>query len=136
MRTGVIGGTLGYQLLHHLGRRVARGVDPCDGSAYRHRSKVEALFGRRIWTALAGRVVIDFGCGEGAEAVEIARRGARRVIGIDVRPHALARAVDGPPVDRRVRPREVHPLEHAAVRGLRAEPEKLRAQLASRPQEA
>jgi len=92
MRTGVVGGTLGYQLLHHLGRRVARGVDPCDGSAYRHRSKVEALFGRRIWTALAGRVVIDFGCGEGAEAVEIARRGARRVIGIDVRPHALARA--------------------------------------------
>ncbi len=92
MRTGVVGGTLGYRLLHHLGRRVARGVHRCDGSAYQHCSKVEALFGPRIWTALAGRVVIDVGCGEGTEAIEAARRGARRVIGIDVRPHVLERA--------------------------------------------
>ena len=41
---------------------------------------------------MAGRVVIDFGCGEGAEAIEIARRGARRVIGIDIRPNLLERA--------------------------------------------
>jgi SAM-dependent methyltransferase len=92
MNTGVVGGTLGYRLLHHFGHQAARGSHRCDGSAYRHRSKVEALFGPQIWTALAGRVVIDFGCGEGAEAIELARRGARRVIGIDIRPIALERA--------------------------------------------
>lgn len=92
MKTGFVGGTLSYRLLHHFGRQAARGSHRCDGSAYQHRSKVEALFGPQIWTALAGRVVIDFGCGEGAEAIEIAQRGARRVIGIDVRPHVLERA--------------------------------------------
>jgi SAM-dependent methyltransferase len=92
MRTGVVGGAIGYQLLRRLGRRVASGMDPCDGSAYEDRSKVEALFGPAIWKALAGRVVVDFGCGDGTEAIEIARHGARRVIGIDVRPAALARA--------------------------------------------
>lgn len=92
MRTGVVGSTLAYRLLHHLGRQVAQGADPCDGSAYRDRSKIEALFGPQIWTALAGKAVIDFGCGEGAEAIEAAQHGARRVVGIDVRPRALERA--------------------------------------------
>ena len=92
MKTGFVGGTLGYRFLRYLGRQVAQGSHPCDGTAYRHRSKVEALFGPQIWMALAGRVVIDFGCGEGTEAIEAARRGARRVIGIDIRPNALERA--------------------------------------------
>jgi len=92
MRTGFIGGTVGYQILRYLGRQAARGDHPCDGSAHRGRSKVEARFGPQIWTALAGRVVLDFGCGEGAEAIEVARRGARRVIGIDIRPKVLALA--------------------------------------------
>jgi SAM-dependent methyltransferase len=91
MRTGVIGGTMGYRLLQRLGRRVAAGVDPC-GNAESHRGKLEMLFGSPIWGALAGRVVIDFGCGDGGEAIEIARHGARRVIGIDVRREALERA--------------------------------------------
>ena len=92
MKTGFVGGMLGYRFLRYVGRQVARGSHPCDGSAYRNSSKIEALFGPRIWTALAGRVVIDYGCGEGAEAVEVARRGARRVIGIDIRPNVLERA--------------------------------------------
>jgi SAM-dependent methyltransferase len=92
MRTGVIGGHVGYELLRRLGRQVAAGNDPCDGSAYRDRSKVETLFGPRIWATLAGRVVVDFGCGDGSEAIEIARHGARRVIGIDVRRAVLERA--------------------------------------------
>jgi SAM-dependent methyltransferase len=92
MRTGVIGGAMGYRLLRRLGRQVAAGVDPCDGSAYSDRSKVETLFGSGIWGSLAGRVVIDFGCGDGSEAIEIARHGARQVIGIDVRHAALERA--------------------------------------------
>ncbi|MBZ5632294.1 MAG: methyltransferase domain-containing protein [Acidobacteriia bacterium] len=35
------------------------------------------------------KIVIDFGCGEGADAVEMAGRGARRVIGIDIREDIL-----------------------------------------------
>jgi len=92
MRTGVVGGTLGYRLLRYLGRQAARGSHRCDRHAYGGRAKVEARFTPQIWSALAGRVVIDFGCGEGAEAIEIARRGARRVIGIDIRPNLLERA--------------------------------------------
>ena len=53
-------------------------------------SKLAAYFGDRIWPELTGRTVIDFGCGKGADALEIARRGARRVIGVDVRTEALA----------------------------------------------
>lgn len=92
MRTGFVGSTLGYRLLHYLGRQAAQGSHRCDRHAYGGRAKVEVRFAPQIWSALAGRVVIDFGCGEGAEAIEIARRGARRVIGIDIRPNLLERA--------------------------------------------
>lgn len=88
---GVIGGTLGYQLLKRInpgGRR-----DACGGGAYRNRSKIETLFGARIWDELADKVVFDFGCGTGEETVEIARRGrARKVIGIDIRESVLEKA--------------------------------------------
>ncbi|MFY9554641.1 MAG: class I SAM-dependent methyltransferase [Blastocatellia bacterium] len=55
----------------------------CDGSAYSGRSKMEVLFGPTIWSELKGKVVVDFGCGSGVEAIEIAQRGALRVIGLE-----------------------------------------------------
>lgn len=57
----------------------------CDGSAYTGRSKIDVLFGPNIWKEFEDKVVIDFGCGAGVEAVEIAQHGARRVIGIEMR---------------------------------------------------
>jgi predicted RNA methylase len=45
---------------------------------------------------LAGRVVIDFGRGESAEAIEVAQRWARRVTGIDIRPNVLDVTGSGP----------------------------------------
>jgi SAM-dependent methyltransferase len=54
------------------------------GGAYAGRSKVEALLGSTIWDQVRGRTVIDFGCGPGAEAIELAQRGARHVYGIDI----------------------------------------------------
>ena len=48
--------------------------------------------GDEFFTKIAGEIVIDFGCGEGAEAVEMARRGARLVIGIDIREEVLQAA--------------------------------------------
>lgn len=92
MKAGFVGGSLGYRLLRYLGRQAARGNHRCDSRLHRHGDKLEARFGPQIRTAVAGRVVIDFGCGEGAEAIEVARRGARRVIGIDIRPHLLERS--------------------------------------------
>jgi SAM-dependent methyltransferase len=64
----------------------------CDGSAYQGRSKLEVLLGPRIWTEIAEKLVIDFGCGAGGEAVEMAQRGARRVIGIEIRESFIAEA--------------------------------------------
>jgi SAM-dependent methyltransferase len=87
--SGFIGGSLGYHLLRRVGRKAAReGV--CDGSAYQERSKLEVLFGPGVWDVLADKTVVDFGCGIGAEAIDMATRGkARRVVGIDIREDLL-----------------------------------------------
>jgi len=88
---GVIGGTAGYLLLKRLGRRMAE----TDGGApaiYRQHSKLEVLFGPDVWTHAAGRTVLDYGCGTGDEAIQLARHGARRVIGLDIRDEVLEEA--------------------------------------------
>lgn len=52
--------------------------------------KLEALFDPTIWEQVAGKVVLDFGCGIGDEALEIACHGAKQVIGLDIREDFLA----------------------------------------------
>lgn len=89
MQAGFIGGWVGYRLCRWMGAKAARGEGYCSGGGYRGRSKLEVMFGPEIWTELAGKVVIDFGCGPGQEAIEIARHGARRVIGLDIRQRVL-----------------------------------------------
>ena len=87
---GVIGGTLGYTLL----TRIA----PCEESgglmtdAYANTSKLQALLGEDFFDEIQGKTVLDFGCGPGAEAIELAERGARRVIGVDIRESFLETA--------------------------------------------
>ena len=87
---GIIGGTLGYYLLRLISKNGETGY--CDGSVYIGRSKIEILFGPQIWTELAGKVVLDFGCGTGEHAIEIAQRGAQKVIGLDIRENVLKEA--------------------------------------------
>lgn len=53
------------------------------------KSKLDTLFGRELVSRIVGRLVIDFGCGDGLEAIDLARRGAKRVIGIDNREEIL-----------------------------------------------
>ena len=79
---GIIGGTVGYQLLRRIGKDGT--VELTDGSSYADRSKTEALLGKQIWNEIAGQVVIDFGCSTGGAAIEMAQRCARKVIGIDI----------------------------------------------------
>jgi SAM-dependent methyltransferase len=87
---GVIGGALGYHLLRRISSDGETGY--CDGSAYQGVSKIETLLGKRVWEETKDKVVIDFGCGDGEDAVEVAQRGAARVIGLDIRERALANA--------------------------------------------
>jgi SAM-dependent methyltransferase len=60
--------------------------------AYEGKSKLEALLGRQFLNGISGKSIIDFGCGDGSEAVELARKGASRVIGIDIRESVLQSA--------------------------------------------
>ncbi len=84
-------------MLASLEYRIPKRVFPAppdwaDGRAYEGKSKLGVLLGEDFFSQAAGKTVIDFGCGEGADAVEIASRGAERVFGIDIRPEVLERA--------------------------------------------
>jgi ubiquinone/menaquinone biosynthesis C-methylase UbiE len=59
---------------------------------YEGQGKLEALFGPSIWAQIGGKVVLDFGCGPGTEAIEVARHGAKHVIGLDIQEKHLAKA--------------------------------------------
>lgn len=86
---GFIGGTIGYRLL----RRLSPGTTGNnDYKAYEGRSKLEVLFGPQIWSELTGKVVLDFGCEGGLEAIDVAQHGAARVIGVDLYEDSLAAA--------------------------------------------
>lgn len=88
---GMIGGELGYQLLKRIAPN-GHGAIRMDGSAYTGRSKLRVLLGDELLERLQGRDVVDFGCGRGAEAVELAQLGARSVVGVDIQEHLLADA--------------------------------------------
>jgi SAM-dependent methyltransferase len=48
--------------------------------------------GDELLRSIPGKTVIDFGCGGGADAIELARNGAHRVIGLEIREEALSTA--------------------------------------------
>jgi 2-polyprenyl-3-methyl-5-hydroxy-6-metoxy-1,4-benzoquinol methylase len=87
---GLLGGTLGYRLLKRICPDGESGY--LDGRAYAHTSKLAILLGDVFFHDIRGRTVIDFGCGRGGESVEMAERGARRVIGVDINEWLLADA--------------------------------------------
>ena len=71
---------------------------------YANTSKLEMLLGQRFLDEIQGKTVLDFGCGPGNEAIEIALRGATRVVGVDIRAEFLetarARAIEAGVADR------------------------------------
>ena len=88
---GLIGGAFARAYLNSRKWPEDDGAAP---AAYRGRNKLEVLFGPRVWVELADKTVLDFGCGSGEEAVDIARHGAARVVGIDIRENFLTRAAE------------------------------------------
>lgn len=84
-------------MLIGLQYRLLKRISPSEpghmsGAAYKNRSKLQVLLGNRLAESMTGKVVIDFGCGEGDEAIELALQGARKVIGVDLREPLLDRA--------------------------------------------
>ena len=59
---------------------------------YSENGKLAALLGDSVFAEAKGKTVLDFGCGNGLESIELARRGAARVLGIDIRENAVERA--------------------------------------------
>jgi SAM-dependent methyltransferase len=64
----------------------------CSAGTYEKESKNLKLLGDDLLEEIRGKTVIDFGCGEGDDALEMARMGAGKVIGIDIREEVLAKA--------------------------------------------
>lgn len=58
-------------------------------TSYASRSKIATLLGDGFMDLIRDKVVLDFGCGEGSEAVGIAANGARQVLGLDIREEVL-----------------------------------------------
>ena len=81
--------TLQYKIL----KAISPGEpDTCSGTAYVGKSKLAILLGQEFLKKIQGKTVIDFGCGEGAEAIEIAQHGATKVIGVDIRANMIETA--------------------------------------------
>jgi SAM-dependent methyltransferase len=71
-------------LEYHLLRLISpRAPATMDGRAYAGKSKLRVLL-PGIESEIKGKVVLDFGCGPGAEVTEMALLGAKRVIGLDI----------------------------------------------------
>lgn len=87
---GIVGGGLGYSLLRLIAPRNRDNGDP--GAEPGSHTTTEKYFGSDFFDLIRGKTVIDFGCGVGEQAVELARRGAEKVIGLDIQEHLLTRA--------------------------------------------
>lgn len=86
---GLIGGKLGYHVLKLINKGE---TESTHDDAYANESKREPRLDPDFWSDIKDKVVIDFGCGPGEVSVEMAQRGARKVIGIDIQERWLVMA--------------------------------------------
>ena len=85
---GFICGSIGYRILRAIS---PHGRDSGVGqSDHEDRASLDMIFGQDFWDDVIGKDVIDFGCGAGGDAIEMAKRGARHVVGVDIRDGVLS----------------------------------------------
>lgn len=87
---GILGGAVGFRILttiaHDLPQERCIETDATD-------EKIEGAFDGRLKASLAGKTVIDFGCGDGQQAIAMAQAVPDcRVIGLDIQQKHLDRA--------------------------------------------
>ena len=80
---------LGYFILRTLAprSRALHAVTPAEPDV-----PLRVCFGEHFFSLIRGKRIIDYGCGEGRQCVEMAQWGAARVVGIDINEHWLANA--------------------------------------------
>jgi SAM-dependent methyltransferase len=90
---GIIGGEIGYRILKTL-YPGGLNVPMSQGNPYKDKgqSKLGVLFGPEIFAELADKTVLDFGCGDGENCIELAERGVKSVIGLDIQESRLCLA--------------------------------------------
>lgn len=88
---GIIGGYLGYILLKTIASRKPSNQG---ATSYTPDTNLPYYYGEDFYRIIQGKTVLDFGCGRGYQAVEMAKRGAGKVIGLDIQERMLAIGVD------------------------------------------
>jgi len=78
-----------YRLLRLIAPTEPNSLSP---ENYVGKSKARVLLGDSLLEELQDKVVIDFGCGTGDEAIDLARNGVARVVGVDIRESVLDEA--------------------------------------------
>lgn len=87
-----LGGPLGYALLHAIAKRIGTEGHDYDNNDPFTASHIDRKFGSRFYARIRGKLVLDYGCGRGADAVRLALGGAAMVYGIDINEQYLANA--------------------------------------------
>jgi 2-polyprenyl-3-methyl-5-hydroxy-6-metoxy-1,4-benzoquinol methylase len=59
-----------------LKRFSPRSPERCAGRVYERKSKLAILMGDKLLIKISGKIIVDFGCGDGVETVEMAQKGA------------------------------------------------------------
>jgi len=80
---------LQYQILKKIAPNERHTMDE---STYEGKSKAGILLGGDFLAAIQDKTVIDFGCGDGLATLDLARHGAKKVIGLDIRQSILDKA--------------------------------------------
>jgi SAM-dependent methyltransferase len=83
-----IGGEVGYRLLRWL--KPGSEFQNAGESLASYIPVIHRVIGSDGWESLRDKTILDFGCGIGVGSIEMARHGARRVIGLDIREDVLA----------------------------------------------
>jgi SAM-dependent methyltransferase len=82
------------QMLNELQYMLLRKIAPgeprfSESSVYDGKSKLLMALGADLPELIRDRIVIDFGCGEGGETIDLVRQGAKKAIGLDIRRNVL-----------------------------------------------